>query len=105
MLGAGPFGHVGANLADHLQGREAVHPVDAGQVHSGHAVQMALDIEAGRVLLVALFAIGSGRLAVAAVLELLQLDFDLPVALDNLALIEPVQFQGLVSTTNLPLPR
>ena len=34
MLGAGPFGHVGANLADHLQGRVRVHAVDPGQVHS-----------------------------------------------------------------------
>ena len=95
MLGAGPFGHVGADFADHLQRRETVHAVDPGQVHPSHPVQLALDIEAGRVLLIALFAVGSRRLAVAAVLEPLQLGFNLPVALSNLILIEPVQFQGL----------
>ena len=38
---------------------------------------MALDIEAGRVLLVALLAIGSGRPTAAAVLEPLRLDEDM----------------------------
>ena len=91
MLGAGPLGHVRAHLADHLQGGETVDAVDAGQIHPSHTVQLALDIEAGRILLITLFAIGSGRLAVAAVLKPLQLGLDLPVALGNLALIELVQ--------------
>ena len=67
MLGSGPFGHVRTDLADHLQRRESVHPVKSGQIHPGHPVQLALDIEAGRVLLIALLAVGSRRLAVAAV--------------------------------------
>ena len=104
MLGAGPFGHIGANLADHLQGCVRVHAVDLGQVHSRHPVQLALDIETGRVLLIALFAVGSRGLAVAAVFETLQLGFDLPVALGNLILIEPVQFQGLGQLEDALLP-
>ena len=95
MFGALPFRHVRADFADHLQRRETVHAVDPGQVHPGHPVQWALDIEAGRILLIALFAIGSRRLAVAAVFKLLQPGFNLPVAVGNLALIHPVQFQGL----------
>ena len=49
--GAGPFRHVGANLAEHLQGREAVHAVDPGQVHPGHPIQVCPDVEARRVAL------------------------------------------------------
>ena len=41
--------------------------------HPRHPVQLALDIEAGRVSMIALFAIGSRRRAIAAVLEPLQL--------------------------------
>ena len=93
-LARGPFGHVGADFADHLQCRVGVHAVDAGQVHSGHPVQLALDIETGCVLLIALLAIGSRRLAVAAVFKPLQLGFNLPVALGNLVLIGPVQLQA-----------
>ena len=104
VLGAGPFGHVGPDLADHFQGRVRVHAVDAGQVHSRHPVQMALDIEARRVLLVALFAIGSWRLAVTAVLKPLQLGFDLPVALGNLALVRPIQPQGLGQLEDVLVP-
>ena len=104
MLGAGPFGHVGANLTDHLQGRVRIHAVDSGQVHSRHPVQLALGIKTGRVLLIALFAIGSRRFAVAAIFEPLQLGFNLPVALGNLILIEPVQFQGLGQLEDVFLP-
>ena len=104
MLGARPFGHIGANLADHLQGCVRVHAVDPGQVHSRHPVQLALDIETGRVLLIPLLAVGSRRLAVAAVFETLQLGFDLPVALGNFILIEPVQFQGLGQFEDVFLP-
>ena len=56
---------------------------------------MCLDVEAGRVALTLPTAIVARRPAVAAVLEPLQLGLDLPIALRNLALIEPVQFQGL----------
>ena len=104
MLGAGPFGHVGANLADHLQGRVRIHTVDPGQVHSRHPVQLALGIETGRVLLIALFAIGSRRLAVAAVFKPLQLGCNLPVALGNLILIEPMQLQSLGQLEDVLFP-
>ena len=104
MLGAGPFGHVGANLPDHLQGCVRVHAVDPGQVHSRHPVQLALDIETGRVLLIALFAVGSRRFAVAAVFEPLQLGCNLPVALGNLILIEPIQLQSLGQLEDVFLP-
>ena len=73
MAGALPLRHVRANLTDDFQRCEAVHAVDPGQVHPRHPVQLALDIEAGRVSLIALFAIGSRRRAIAAVLEPLQL--------------------------------
>ena len=73
VLGAGPFGHVGANLADHLQGRVRIHAVDPGQVHSRHLIQVGPDIEARRVPLMGLFTIGSRRFAVAAVLKPFQL--------------------------------
>ena len=81
-----------------------MHAVDSGQVHSRHPVQLALGIETGRVLLIALFAIGSRRLTVAVVFEPLQLGFNLPVALGNLILIEPVQFQGLGQLEDVFLP-
>ena len=99
-----PFRHVRANLADDLQRREAVHAVDSGQVHPSHPVQLALDVEAGRVLLIALFAIGSRRLTVAAVFKPLQLGFNLPVALGNPGLIRPVQLQGLGQLEDVLLP-
>ena len=104
MLGAGPFRHIRADLADYLQGRETVHAVDPGQVHPGHPVQLALDIETGRVLLIALLAVGSRRLAVAAVFKLLQPGFNLPVALGNPGLIRPVQLQGLGQLEDVILP-
>ena len=94
-VGAGPFGHVGANLADHLQGGETVNAVDAGQVHSRHPVQVGPDVEAGRIALTLPTTIVAWRPAVAVVLEPLQLGFDLPIALGNLIVVEPVQFQGL----------
>ena len=104
MLGAGPFRHVRAHLADHLQRREAVDAVDPGQVHPRHPIQVCSNVEAGCVALAALFAIGSRRLAIAAVLEPLQLGFNLPVALGNLLVIEPVQFQGLGQLEDVLLP-
>ena len=57
------------NLTDDFQHCEPVHAVDTGQVHPRHPVQVALDIEAGRVSPIALFAIGSRRRAIAAVLN------------------------------------
>ena len=66
--------------------------------------KLALDIETRSVLLIALLAIGSRRLAVGAVFETLQLGFNLPVALGNLILIEPVQFQGLGQFEDVFLP-
>ena len=95
VLGAGPFGHIGANLADHLQGCVRVHAFDPGQIHSRHPVRLALDLETGRVLPIALFAVGSRRLAVGAVFKTLQPGFNLPVAPGNPILTEPVQFRGL----------
>ena len=104
MLGAGPFGHVGANLADHLQGCVRVHAVDPGQVHPRHLIQVGPDIEARRVPLMGLFTIGSRRFAVAAVLKPFQLGCNLPVALGNLILIEPIQLQSLGQLEDVFLP-
>ena len=87
---AGPPGHIRAYLADYLQGRVGVHAVDPGQVHSRHPVQLALDVEAGRVLLIALLAVGSRGFTIAVVLKPLQLPFNFPVALGDFALIGPV---------------
>ena len=56
---------------------------------------MCLDVEAGSVALTLPTAIVARRPAIAAVLEPLQLGLNPTVALGNLALIEPVQFQGL----------
>ena len=95
MLGRRPAGQVGSHLADHFQSSIAIHSVNAGQVHSRHPVQVALDIEGRSVLLVVLLAVGSRRLSVAAVLKLLQLGFNLPVALGDLGLVSPVKLQGL----------
>ena len=103
-LALSPFRHVRADFADHLQRRETVHAVDSGQVHPGHPVQLALDIEAGRILLIALLALGSRRLAVAAVFKPLQHGFNLPVALGNPGLIPPVQLQGLGQLEDVLLP-
>ncbi len=104
MLGARPFGHVGANFADDLQRREAVHAVDPGQVHPSHPIQVGSDVEARCVALTASPAVLGGRSAIAAVLELLQLGCNLPVALGNLGVIEPVQFQGLGQLEDVLLP-
>ena len=103
MLGAGPFGHVGADFADHLQRGEAVNSIDPGQVYTSHPVQVCSDVEAGRIALTAP-AVPGRRPAVAAVLEPLQLGFNLPVALGNLVVIEPVQFQGLGQLEDVLLP-
>ena len=83
VLGAGPLRHVRADFADHLQGGESVNAGDAGQVYPSHPVQMCLDVEAGRVALTLPTAIVAWRPAVAAVLEPLQLGFDLLVINDN----------------------
>ena len=104
MAGTLPLGHVGANLADHLQGRVRVHAVNPGQVHPRHLIQVGPDVEARRVPLMGLFTIGSRRFAVAAVLKPFQLGFNLPVALGNLILIHPVQLQGLGQLEDMFLP-
>ena len=90
MLGAGPFGHVGAGLADHLQRREAVYPIDPGQVHPSHPIQVCPDIEAGGVALTAPPPIPGRSPAVRNVLEPFQLGFNFPVALINLGVIRLV---------------
>ena len=54
MAGGLPLRHVRANLTDDFQRCKAVRAVDTGQVHPRHPVQLALDIEAGRVSLIAL---------------------------------------------------
>ena len=69
-----------------------------------HPVQLALDIKTGRVSLIALFAIGSRRLTVAAVFEPLQLGFNLPVALGDLAPDTPGTAPGLGSTRRCAPP-
>ena len=48
------------NLTDDFQRCEPVHAVDPGQVHPRHPVQVALDIEAGRVSLIAFLPLGAG---------------------------------------------
>ena len=68
VVGAGPFRRARADLTDQFQGGAGVHTVDADQVHSGHPVKLPLDVETRRVLLMALLAVGSRRLAVATVL-------------------------------------
>ena len=104
MLGAGPLRHVGADLADYLQGRVRVHAVDPGQVHSRHPVKVRPYVEAGRVALTESPAVGRQRPTITAVLKPPQLGFNLPVALGNLTLIEPVQLQGLGQLEDVLLP-
>ena len=95
MFGSRPFRHIRANLADHLQCREAVYAVDPGQVHPRHPIQVCPDIEAGCVALTAPPAVPVRGPAVRDVLKPFQLGFNLPVALSNLLVVEPVQLQGL----------
>ena len=91
MLRTRPFRHVGANLTHHLQGRVGVHTVDLGQVNPRHTVQVRPNVEAWRVSFAASPAgLRRWRITIAVILETLQLGFNLPVALGNLILIEPV---------------
>lgn len=79
-------------------------PSIRGQIHPGHPVQMCSDVEAGRIALAALVDMGWRRPADAAILQPFQLGFNLPVALADLVVIEPVQFQGLGQHEDVLLP-
>ena len=105
MLGAGPFGHVGANLTHHLERGVGIHTVDLGQVNPRHTVQVCPNVEAWRVSFAASPAgLRRWRITIAVILETLQLGFNLPVALGNLILIEPVQLQGLGQLEDVLFP-
>ena len=94
--GAWPFAHVRSNLADHLERRVAVHAINSGQVHPRHPVQLGPHIKTRCVPLApSPTGLRRRRLTDAAVVKPLQLGFNLPVALGDLALINPVKLQGL----------
>src|SRR4051794_10217240 len=57
VLGAGPAGHVEADLAEHLQDGVGLQAVDGGEVDAGYPVQLGGGVEAEVV------AIGAGRRA------------------------------------------
>src|SRR5262244_2485111 len=50
MLARRPAGPIEANLPHHLQGREAIDPIDLGQVHPGHRSEIGLYIKLGGLL-------------------------------------------------------
>src|SRR6266567_7999094 len=49
MLARRPAGHIAANRTQPLQGREAIDPIDLGQVHPGHRLERGLPLKAQRV--------------------------------------------------------
>ena len=105
MLRTRPFCHVGANLTHHLERGVGIHTVDPGQVNPRHPVQVRPNVEAWGVSFAASPArLRRWKITIAVILETLQLGFNLPVALGNLILIEPVQLQGLGQLEDVLFP-
>ncbi len=99
------LGHLVMSVPISLITFRAVKAVDAGQVHSRHPVQVRPNVEAWRVSFAASPAgLRRWRITIAAVLKPLQLGFNFTVAFGNLALIKPVQFQGLGQLEDVLLP-
>src|SRR5450759_3862497 len=50
VLDRGPRAHIGSNFAEDLLDGQCVHPIDRGQIHSGHAVEGGGQVKMGLVL-------------------------------------------------------
>ena len=105
MAGGRPSAHFQSDTTNHLQRCVRVHPINPGQVHSGHPVQVAPDVEA-RLVLLPFLPVGfpCRRRVLAAVLESLQLGLYLQIVLSYLALVHQVQFQGLIQLEDVLMP-
>ena len=91
------------NRTHFLERGVGIHTVEPGQVNPRHTVQVRPNVEAWQrfTLHASPAGLRSWKITIAVILETLQLGFNLPVALRNLILREPVHAPGPGSSSKM----